>query len=58
MVERRTRAKISVVDKKIRELGRLKESLERLVAACEARESTADCPVLEILEHDDAVDIQ
>ena len=57
-VERRTREKISVVDRKIRELGRLKHSLERLAAACEARTSTAECPVLESLEHDDAVRVE
>lgn len=55
MVERRTRQKIAVVDKKIHELRRLKGSLERLAAACESRASTAECPVLESLEHDDAV---
>ena len=57
-IERRTRSKIAVVDKKIRELQRLKRSLERLAAACEAREPTADCPVLETLEHDDAVAVE
>jgi MerR family copper efflux transcriptional regulator len=57
-VERKTRVKISIVDKKIRELRRLKQSLERLAAACETREPTADCPVLETLEHDDALDVE
>jgi Hg(II)-responsive transcriptional regulator len=57
-VERKTRSKIALVDKKIGELRRLKHSLERLAAACEAREPTADCPVLETLEHDDAVDVE
>ena len=57
-VERRTRGKLAVVDQKIRELHRLRQSLERLASACQAREATADCPVLEILEQDDAVAVE
>lgn len=51
-VERKTRAKIALVDDRIRELQRLKRTLERLAAACEARRPTADCPILEVLEED------
>ncbi|MGH7545735.1 MAG: MerR family transcriptional regulator [Gemmatimonadota bacterium] len=54
-VERRTRAKIALVEDRIRELERLKRTLERLAAACEARRPTADCPILEVLEDDDVV---
>ncbi len=54
-VERKARAKIALVDGKIRELQRLKRTLEHLAAACEARRPTADCPILETLEEDHAV---
>lgn len=49
-VERKARQKIAVVDRKIRELQRLKRTLERLAAACAAHEPTGDCPILEVLE--------
>lgn len=51
-VEQRTRQKIQLVDDKIRELTRLKDSLERLADACDSRTSTAECPVLESLQND------
>jgi len=54
-VERKTRAKIALVEGRIEELQRLKRTLERLAAACEARRPTADCPILEVLEDDHAV---
>lgn len=54
-VERKTRAKIALVEGRIGELQRLKRTLERLAAACEARRPTADCPILEVLEDDHAV---
>jgi len=54
-VERKTQAKIALVEDRIRELQRLKRTLERLAAACEARRPTADCPILEVLEDDHAV---
>jgi MerR family mercuric resistance operon transcriptional regulator/MerR family gold-responsive transcriptional activator of gol and ges genes len=53
-VERRTRAKIEVIDGKLRELERLKGTLIDLAAACRARKPTAECPVLESLEDDNA----
>ncbi|MGH7546789.1 MAG: MerR family transcriptional regulator [Gemmatimonadales bacterium] len=49
-VERETRHKIELVQQKIRDLQRLNRTLERLAAACAARQSTDDCPVLEALE--------
>ena len=54
-VERKTRAKIALVDERIHELGRLKRSLETLARACEARTSTAECPLLEVLDDNDVV---
>ncbi|MGH7573586.1 MAG: MerR family transcriptional regulator [Longimicrobiales bacterium] len=49
-VEARAREKIAVVDRKISELHGMKRTLERLAAACEQREPTSDCPILEALE--------
>lgn len=49
-VERRTRQKIEVVESKIRDLERIRQTLEQLAAACAARRPTDDCPILEALE--------
>ena len=49
-VEAATRAKLETVEGKIRELERLRGTLRALVRSCEARETTAACPVLEILD--------
>lgn len=54
-VERRTRKKIEVVQQRIRNLQRMKRTLDRLAAACTARRPTDDCPILEVLEHNDDV---
>ncbi len=53
VVERKTRQKIEVVQQRIRDLQRMKRTLERLAAACAARRPTDDCPILEVLEDDD-----
>src|SRR3989449_7536042 len=53
-VERKTRQKIEVVQQRIRDLQRMKRTLERLAAACTPRRPTDACPILEVLEdHDD-----
>lgn len=49
-VEARARRKLESVAQKLTELRRLKRALERLVAACAAREPTSDCPILEEIE--------
>ena len=49
-VERKTRQKIEVVQQRIRDLQRMKRTLERLAASCTARRPTDDCPILEVLE--------
>src|SRR5256885_8061577 len=49
-VERKTREKIELVQERIRDLHRMKRTLERLAAACAARQPTDDCPILEALE--------
>ena len=54
VVERKTRQKIEVVQQRIRDLQRMRRTLDRLAAACAARRPTDDCPILEVLEdHDD-----
>jgi len=50
VVERKTRQKIDVVQQRIRDLQRMKRTLERLAAACAVRRPTAHCPILEVLE--------
>src|SRR5213594_4395956 len=54
-VERKTRQKIEVVQQRIRDLQRMRRTLERLAAACAARRPTDDCPILEVLEDDDDI---
>jgi Hg(II)-responsive transcriptional regulator len=49
-VERRTREKIELVDRKIRDLRRISRTLERLASACAARRPTDECPILEAME--------
>ncbi len=49
-IERRARSKIAVVEEKIADLQRMKRVLGQLVAACETREHTGDCPILKAME--------
>ena len=49
-VERKTRRKTALVEQKIRDLQRIKRTLERLAEACAKRRPTDDCPILETLE--------
>ncbi len=49
-VERKTRDKIELVQQRIRDLQRMKRTLDRLAAACAARRPTDECPILEALE--------
>lgn len=53
-IEARTRQKIDVVERRIRDLQRMKRTLTRLATSCASRRATDDCPILEALE-DDAV---
>ncbi|MGQ0640862.1 MAG: heavy metal-responsive transcriptional regulator, partial [Gemmatimonadaceae bacterium] len=43
-VAHKTRNKINVVEQRIRDLQRMKSTLERLAAACDARRPTEQCP--------------
>jgi len=49
-VRARAQAKIADIDNKIRSLRRMKGALTGLVAACERRGKTSDCPILDTLE--------
>lgn len=49
-VERKARLKIDLVERKIRDLERLRQTLEQLAAACAARSPTDECPILQALE--------
>ncbi len=52
-VERKTREKIALVQQRIRDLQRLNRTLVRLADACAARRPTDECPILEVMQHDD-----
>ena len=49
-VKRQTEAKISDIDEKIRDLTRIKQTLEKLDQCCDGHGPTSDCPILEALE--------
>lgn len=49
-VEARARAKLTLVEEKIRQLTGLREVLNDLVESCQRRQVTEDCPILEGLE--------
>jgi MerR family mercuric resistance operon transcriptional regulator len=49
-VQRRAKEKIDDVDAKIRALSKIKTQLQKLARACDQREATADCPILEALK--------
>lgn len=49
-VERQTRQKIELVERKIRDLERIRRTLEQLAAACASRRPTEECPILEAFE--------
>jgi len=51
-VAERTYKKLDVVNQRIRDLQRIKRTLERLAAACAARRVTDHCPTLTALEDD------
>ena len=51
-VEAQAREKLEQVAGKIEELRRMETALQRLVEACEAREPTGACPILEELDHE------
>ena len=42
--------KITGIEQRIRTLQRMRKTLRNLVAACEARQATSDCPILDSLD--------
>ena len=52
-VEAQAREKLEQVASKIEALRQMETALRRLVEACEAREPTGVCPILEELDHSD-----
>jgi MerR family mercuric resistance operon transcriptional regulator len=42
--------KITDIEQRIRTLQRMRKTLRNLVAACEARKATSDCPILDSLD--------
>ncbi len=48
-VRQRSEAKIAQTEEKIRSLQRIKKALQKLVAACDGRGPTNECPILEAL---------
>ncbi len=56
VVEQKTRQKIELVQHRIRDLQRMKRTLERLATACAARRPTDECPILDALEDDGDVE--
>lgn len=50
VVEERAKRRLADVERKIEHLRRLRSVLADLVGACERREPTEDCPILESLE--------
>lgn len=55
-VRARAEAHRSDVEAKLRDLARVYDALEGLVAACRARRPTAACPILDALRHDGDLD--
>ncbi|MFV1988547.1 MAG: MerR family transcriptional regulator [Gemmatimonadota bacterium] len=49
-VEEKARAKLTHVEEKLSELRRMRKVLQGLVGACERREPTEDCPILQTLD--------
>lgn len=46
----RAEAKLADIDKKVRDLQRMKKALARLATACPGRGAISDCPILESLD--------
>ncbi|MDX2206008.1 MAG: MerR family transcriptional regulator [Gemmatimonadales bacterium] len=55
-VEERVRLKLIRVDEMITELDRVRTVLTELAGACRERRPTEECPILEVLDHDELTD--
>jgi MerR family mercuric resistance operon transcriptional regulator len=54
-IKLRALEKINEVDQKIKDLQRIKESLEQMVLRCSDTEELDECPILETLEFDERI---
>ena len=52
-VKRRAEAKISDIETKIRTLQKMKKALEKLTSACRGHATSAECPLLHALDHEE-----
>ncbi|MDA1142354.1 MAG: MerR family DNA-binding protein [Planctomycetota bacterium] len=50
-VREKARAKIQDMEEKIRDLERMKKTMERLTASCRGRGPTRECPILGYLDN-------
>ncbi len=57
-VRARAQAHRADVEAKLRDLARVRDALDGLIAACHARLPTAACPILDALRHDDGLDAE
>lgn len=48
-VKKRAEAKVADIEEKIRDLDRIKSALMELIAACQGRGPTSECPILDAL---------
>ena len=53
-VKQQAKAKVAEVEKKIRDLRRIKEALTSLIASCGGNQPTANCPIMEAMRDDEA----
>ncbi len=52
-VKEQAEMKIADIEKRIRGLRRMKSTLRKLTRACERREPTAECPLMDVLDEED-----
>jgi len=52
-VKRRAEAKIADIESKIRTLQKMKTALQRLTSACRGHATSAECPLLHALDHEE-----
>lgn len=51
-VRARAAERLAVIERKLAHLESMRDALDKLVAACESREPTAECPILEALDQE------
>lgn len=54
-VKQRAEAKLADVETKIHDLERIRAALTSLAASCQGRGPTSDCPILDAMQHEDAL---